>query len=83
MTEEPSENSRTSLGTIATFTVLGAVNGLLSGLGLLVLFCSPAPSFPARFEVIFLAVLIGILTAGGACLGVLVGFVVSLPRRSE
>lgn len=46
MTKEPSGNP--PLGTIAKFTILGAVNGLLLGLGLLVLICSPTARLPGR-----------------------------------
>jgi hypothetical protein len=81
VTEEPAGNSSDSLRTITSFSILGAVNGLLLGLGILVVTCSSMSNLPGRFEALLLAVLFGILTAGGACLGVIVGFVVSLPRR--
>jgi hypothetical protein len=83
VTEEPDGNTRDSLSTITAFTILGAVNGLLLGLGILVVTCSSMSNFPGRFEALLLAGILGILTAGGACLGVIVGFVVSLPRRPK
>jgi hypothetical protein len=81
VTEEPTGNSRDSLNTITAFTILGAVNGLLLGVGILVITCSSASSLPGRFETLLWAGLFGVLTAGGACLGVIVGFVVSVSRR--
>ena len=83
VTEEPAGNSRDSLNTITAFTILGAVNGLLLGVGILVVTCSSLSNLPGRFEALLWAGLFGILTAGGACLGVIVGFVVSLPRRPK
>jgi hypothetical protein len=83
LTEEPSENPRHSLGTIATFTLLGILNGLLLGVGILVLTCSPGPGFPGKHEEMLLAALLAILMAGGGCFGFIVGFIISLPRRSR
>jgi hypothetical protein len=48
VTEEPTGNSRDSLNTITAFTILGAVNGLLLGLGILVVTCSSMSNLPGR-----------------------------------
>jgi hypothetical protein len=83
MTKEPDGRRRESTIPIIRmpFIIRGAVIGLLFGLTVMAVTDFAGPSGPGRFEALLQLVLVGIMTAMGAFLGLVSGVMVGLFQR--
>jgi hypothetical protein len=65
------------------FTIAGAVSGLVFGAGLVSLVFIRGPGWPGRYELLLLAVMVGIFSCAGALAGLVVGWLISYCIRKK